>query len=47
VAGPDGWVATQASLQPKIACLSLMPFKAEQPKPGLRLLQGNVSSARK
>jgi hypothetical protein len=33
VAGSDGWVATQASLQPKIACLSLMPFKANNSSP--------------
>jgi hypothetical protein len=40
----DGCVAMQASLVPRIALIRLMPLMAEQPLPGLRLLQGVVVS---
>jgi hypothetical protein len=36
----DGWVAMQASLVPRIALIRLMPWIAEQPLPGSRLLHG-------
>ena len=34
----------QASLVPRIALIRLMPFIAEQPLPGWRLLQGVATS---
>ena len=41
-AGSDGCTATQSSVQPKIACVSFSPWRAAQPEPGTRLLQGSV-----
>ena len=35
----DGWVATQASLVPRIAWVRLRPSIAAQPEPGARRLQ--------
>ena len=40
----DGLTAMQLSLPPRMACRRLKPSNAEQPLPGLRLLQGIETS---
>ena len=40
----DGFVAMQASLQPRIACRRFSPPRASQPEPGWRLLQALAGS---